>query len=94
MTRESVSSKWGLQKTLYMSPGFYRRLAASKDTMDARMVQIHPEDREAYEEYVRQTAASGKAGNYGYRISLDGQKWISCRIRLLPVQAGDETHNP
>lgn len=81
-------------KTLYMSPGFYRRLAASKDTMDARMVQIHPEDREAYEEYVRQTAASGKAGNYGYRISLDGQKWISCRIRLLPVQAGDETHNP
>ena len=72
-------------RTVYVSPGFYRRLSLDEQQVKNVMIQIHPDDIDDYENQVWQTARSGKPGNSSYRVSLDGQNWISCRVRLLRI---------
>lgn len=81
-------------KTVYVSPGFYRRLSLDEESAKGTEIQIHPDDRQSYEELVRETARNGKPGNCSYRVSLDGQSWTSCRVRLLQVRMENEERDP
>lgn len=81
-------------KTVYVSPGFYRRLSLDEHTAKTALIQIHSDDLKKYEEHVWKTARSGKPENSYYRVSLDGRNWVSCRVRLLRVWPGNEERNP
>lgn len=81
-------------RTVYVSPGFYRRLSLDNQQVKKALIQIHPDDIDDYETHVWETARSGEPGNSCYRVSLDGQNWISCRVRLLRIWAGNGERKP
>ena len=81
-------------RTVYVSPGFYRRLSLDNQQAKKALIQIHPDDIDDYEKHVWETARSGEPGNSCYRVSLDGQNWISCRVRLLRIWAGNGERKP
>lgn len=81
-------------KPIYVSPGFYRRLSLDEEISNIELVQIHPDDIEAYESYAWETVRTGKPGNTCYRISPDGRNWISCRVRFLRITGGSKDRKP
>ena len=86
MTRACASSRWGArQSVVYISPGYYRRLALTGDAAAPRQIKIHPADRDAYERDVAAAAETGRPVESRYRVSRDGAAWIPCRLRLLRI---------
>ncbi len=70
-------------RAVYVSPGYYRRLAVAGGTDSVQQIRIHPSDRDIYEADVRRAARSAEVTESRYRVSRDGTNWIFCRIRLL-----------
>ena len=73
------------QSVVYISPGYYRRLALTGDAAAPRQIKIHPADRDAYERDVAAAAETGRPVESSYRVSRDGAAWIPCRLRLLRI---------
>lgn len=81
-------------KTVYVSPGYYRRLSLDEETSGYEQIRIHPDDMENYTVQLQEVSRSGKPEYSYYRVSSDGQTWIPCRIRLLRILPGSEEQNP
>ena len=73
------------QSVVYISPGYYRRLALTGDAAAPRQIRIHPADRDDYERDVAAAAETGRPVESRYRVSRDGAAWIPCRLRLLRI---------
>lgn len=80
-------------RTVYVSPGFCRRLSLADDGAAREKIRVHPSDWEAYEKAVRETVLSGRPREGRYRVSGDGTDWILCSFRLLRI-AAPENHEP
>ena len=73
------------QKAIYVSPGYYRRLALTGDAAIPAQIRIHPADVEAYAHDVAEAATTGRPVESRYRVSRDGATWVPCRLRLLRI---------
>ena len=60
------------QKAIYVSPGYYRRLALTGDAAIPAQIRIHPADVEAYAHDVAEAATTGRPVESRYRVSRDG----------------------
>ena len=76
------------QSVVYISPGYYRRLALTGDAAAPRQIRIHPADRDDYERDVAAAAETGRPVESRYRVSRDGAAWIPCRPAVVAHRRG------